>query len=83
MKQRDLSGVRQCPAGVRGVVVASKPGNSGGAKDSRKMDGVMTRQPESTPADHPAGGARRWLNKPELRTRYGSAQNRVSGQCAC
>ena len=32
MKQRDLSGVRQCPAGVRGVVVASKPGNSGGAK---------------------------------------------------
>jgi len=50
MKQRDLSGVRQSPAGVRGVVVALKPGNSGGAKDSRKMDGVMTRQSESTPA---------------------------------
>jgi len=25
-------------AGVRGAIVASKPGNSGGAKGSRKMD---------------------------------------------
>jgi hypothetical protein len=87
MKQRDLLGVRQFPAGVRGVVVALKPGpfsllkTAGGAKDSRKMDGVMTRQSESKPADHSASGARRRLNKPDLRTRYGSARNRVSGQC--
>lgn len=30
-----------------------KPGNSGGAKGSRKMDGVMTRQSESPPATVP------------------------------
>ena len=38
MKQRDLSGVRPCRAGVRGAIVARKPGNAGGAKGSRKMD---------------------------------------------
>ncbi len=27
-----------CRAGVRGAIVASKPGNAGGAKGSRKMD---------------------------------------------
>lgn len=26
------------PTGVRGTIVASKPGNSGGAKGSREMD---------------------------------------------
>ena len=26
------------PAGVRGAIVATKPGNAGGAKGSRKMD---------------------------------------------
>ena len=26
------------PTGVRGIIVASKPGNSGGAKGSREMD---------------------------------------------
>lgn len=29
---------RACRAGVRGAIVALKPGNSGGAKGSRKMD---------------------------------------------
>lgn len=28
------------PTGVRGTIVASKPGNAGGAKGSRKMDGA-------------------------------------------
>jgi hypothetical protein len=38
MKRRDLPSVRQGSAGVRGAVVALKPGNSGEAKGSRKMD---------------------------------------------
>ena len=54
MKQRDLLGIRRCSpsesavgcsvdaksrrAGVRGVIVATKPGNAGGAKGSREMD---------------------------------------------
>jgi len=38
MTQRDLSGTRLGRAGVRGVIVARKPGNAGGAKGSRKMD---------------------------------------------
>ncbi len=43
MTQRDLSGFRQgsmepSPAGVRGTIVATKPGNAGGAKGSRKRD---------------------------------------------
>ncbi len=36
--------------GVRGTIVASKPGNSGGAKGSRKMEGVMTNEPEDKSA---------------------------------
>ena len=32
MTQRDLSGARHCPTGVRGAIVARKPGNAGGAK---------------------------------------------------
>ena len=39
-KQRDLSSARRCSAGVRGTIVALKPGNSGGAKGSRKMEGA-------------------------------------------
>jgi hypothetical protein len=39
MKQRDLLG-RLNPAGVRGAIVVLKPGNSGEAKGSRKMEGV-------------------------------------------
>jgi hypothetical protein len=38
MKQRDLRGTRPRRVGVRGVIVALKPGNAGGAKGSRKMD---------------------------------------------
>ena len=38
-KQRDLPG-RLSRAGVRGAIVAWKPGNSGGAKGSRKMEGA-------------------------------------------
>jgi hypothetical protein len=38
MTQRDLSGARQDPTGVRGAIVAMKPGNAGEAKGSRKMD---------------------------------------------
>ena len=39
MKQRDLpDGLSR--AGVRGAIVASKPGNAGGAKGSRKMEGA-------------------------------------------
>ena len=41
MKQRDLSGSdgpRSRRAGVRGSIVAMKPGNAGGAKGPRKMD---------------------------------------------
>jgi len=38
MTQRDLLGARQGRAGVRGAIVARKPGNAGGAKGSREMD---------------------------------------------
>jgi hypothetical protein len=38
MTQRDLSVSGQQPAGVRGVIVALKPGNAGGAKGSREID---------------------------------------------
>jgi len=38
VKQGDLFGARLRRAGVRGAVVATKPGNSGRAKGSRKMD---------------------------------------------
>jgi len=38
MKQRDLPGARQRRAGVRASIVATKPGNAGGAKGRRKMD---------------------------------------------
>ena len=38
MTQRDLSGTRLRRAGVRGAIVATKPGNAGRAKGSRKMD---------------------------------------------
>jgi RNA-directed DNA polymerase len=48
-------------AGVRGAIVAWKPGNSGGAKGSRKVEGGMTKRTETTPATVPlaqqAGGA--------------------------
>jgi len=37
-KQRDLLGTRQRRAGVRGVIVATKPGNAGRAKGPREMD---------------------------------------------
>ena len=63
MKQRDLSGARQRPSGVRGAIVATKPGNAGGAKGSRKMDDVMPKPAEYTPAIVPqaqqAGTAQR------------------------
>lgn len=52
MKQRDLSG-RLTPAEVRGTIVARKPVNSGGAKGSRKMEGVMDTNRENTPAAVP------------------------------
>ena len=52
MKQRDLPR-RLTAAGVRGTIVAVKPGNSGGAKGSRKMEGVMTRRAEHPPAAVP------------------------------
>jgi hypothetical protein len=38
MKQRDLRGAGHGRAGVRGTIVAMKPGNAGRAKGSRKMD---------------------------------------------
>jgi hypothetical protein len=38
MTQRDLPAFRQQPAGVRGAIVALKPGNAGRAKGSREMD---------------------------------------------
>ncbi len=38
MKQRDLPESQTTPAGVRGFIVAMKPGNSGGAKEPRKME---------------------------------------------
>lgn len=52
MKQRDL-GERLTGPGVRGTIVATKPGNSGGAKGSRKMEGVMTKHTEPSPATVP------------------------------
>jgi RNA-directed DNA polymerase len=52
MKQRDLPG-RLIPAGVRGSIVASKPGNSGGAKGTREMEGVANRRTEHPPATVP------------------------------
>ena len=52
MKQRDLAGRLNRP-GVRGTIVATKPGNAGGAKGSRKMEGAMNRPRESTPATVP------------------------------
>lgn len=52
-------------AGVRGLIVATKPGHSGGAKGTRKREGEMTTHSERTPATVPlaqqAGDARsRW-----------------------
>ncbi len=38
IKPRDLPSVRPQSAGVRGTIVALRPGNAGGAKGSRKMD---------------------------------------------
>jgi hypothetical protein len=38
VKQRDLPESGQQPAGVRGAIVVSKPGNAGGAKGSREID---------------------------------------------
>jgi hypothetical protein len=40
VKQGDLSEIRRLwpRTGVRGAIVARKPGNAGGAKGSRKMD---------------------------------------------
>ena len=62
MKQRDLPG-RLTRVGVRGTIVAVKLGNTGGAKGSRKMEGVKDRPSEYTPASVPlaqqAGGADR------------------------
>ncbi len=69
MKQRDLSrGLTS--AGVRGSIVATKPGNSGGAKGTRKMEGAMTRRTEpplavvpvaqQAGAAHPAEGHPLW-----------------------
>ena len=52
MKQRALPG-RLIPAGVRGSIVASKPGNSGGAKGTREMEGVANRRTEYPPATVP------------------------------
>ena len=52
MKQRDL-GERLTGPGVRGTIVATKPGNSGGAKGSRKMEGVMNQTAEQPPATVP------------------------------
>lgn len=52
MKQRDLPGGLN-RAGVRGTIVAWKPGNAGGAKGSRKMEGEMTRRQEAQPASVP------------------------------
>ena len=52
MKQRDLFGGLN-RAGVRGLIVALKPGNSGGAKGSRKMEGAMQRHTEDQPARVP------------------------------
>jgi RNA-directed DNA polymerase len=52
MKQRDLPG-GLIPAGVRGSIIAPKPGNSGGAKGTRKMEDAMTRRAEDPPATVP------------------------------
>lgn len=52
MKHRDLSG-GLTRAGVRGFIVATKPGNAGGAKGTRKMEGGMDRHSESPPATVP------------------------------
>ncbi len=38
--RRDTCGISESTAGVRVVIVARKPGNSGGAKDDRKIDRI-------------------------------------------
>lgn len=49
MTQRDLS-EGLTGSGVRGTIVATKPDNAGGAKGSRKMEGVMAKRTEQPPA---------------------------------
>ena len=53
MKQRDLASAGQCSSGVRGFIVAMKPGNAGGAKGPRKMDFVLTAHTEDNSATVP------------------------------
>lgn len=80
VKQGDLNDFQASQAGrsgVRAFVVARKSVNADGAKGRRKMDA-------SWPS--PGNPNRReclWLNKPERRTPYGVAPNRVSGPFAC
>ncbi len=52
MTPRDLSG-GLTPAGVRGSIVVTKPGNAGGAKGTRKMEVAMSRRTEDLPATVP------------------------------
>ena len=44
-------------AGVRGLIVALKPGHSGGAKGTRKREGEMTTHSAHTPATVPLAKA--------------------------
>jgi hypothetical protein len=41
-------------AGVRGAIVATKPGNAGGAKGSREMDANVNTRPEAPPSPVPS-----------------------------
>ena len=60
------------PAGVRVAIVASKPGNAGGAKGGRKAKPFCARTSEVDPRRVPAtdrqGGSARWLNHRVERT---------------
>lgn len=51
--QRDLTSARQRSPGVRGFIVATKPGNAGGAKEPRKMDFDLTAHTEDNSASVP------------------------------
>ena len=87
MTQRDLRGSGRptrthappCrPAGVRASIVASKPGNAGGAKGRRKMD-AGCRHRRNTHRRQ----CRERLHKAERSTAAGRGSNQRRGQSVC
>jgi hypothetical protein len=68
------------PAGVRGAIVAPKPGNAGGAKGSREMDDEWKHNQKN---DQRQCAVRAVLNKLKRLRRDGDGSNWRCGRFAC